>query len=374
MAATSWFRHTVTEPAWTPTRTGVVTLRPETPAFAASVAHDGPVGSTASVASGSATTAGIQMRLGSKRLYHPNLVGVAFSPDGNTLVSFGNGYRVRLPGTGEEIARGRSTSSGPPALSADGRISGASGHRGEAVLTDLRTGQVVEMLRPDPLRTLQQPYGGLGDSPIAFSPDGELVACGHLNATSIWKRSTGEEVHRLELPSAESPTAVPAGREKFVAGLCFRADGRSLLDARSEAGLCVWNPSTGTLLGRYAGPRNLAAASGQNVAFSLASTVAASVDGRWIAVGGSDRRVAVMDAGSMQLERMLAGSASADRGRMAYWGGDHISTIVFHLASGRLAASSFEGDLWIWDLGSGRQTALRPDPHVCYLPDGARED
>jgi WD40 repeat protein len=131
---------------------------------------------------------------------HPNQVeSVAFSPDGRLLASAGVGP------VGEDA----------PVYTSDVR------------LWDVATGQLVRAL-PD--------LEDVG-SPIAFSPDGTLLAT----------RSAGTDVKLWDPESGECLRSL-AGHTELILDLAFSPDGHRLATASLDGTVKLWDPRSGALL------------------------------------------------------------------------------------------------------------------------------
>src|SRR5262249_2783956 len=157
---------------------------------------------------------------------HKELVdGLAFSPDGATLLTAGGrdaGAEVKL----WDLAQFR-----PPlllehagavrcaALSPDGRLLATGGQDRAIRLWDMATGKQIRLLSGHTADVLA----------LAFAPDGQVLASGGEDrSVKVWSVAEGREVAAL------------VGQAQAVAGLAFAPDGRTLAVSAGEVGLWDW--------------------------------------------------------------------------------------------------------------------------------------
>jgi WD40 repeat protein len=129
-------------------------------------------------ASGDPLPPGILARLGSARLYHPDVFSIAFSPDDKTLASL------------------------------DGQ--------GTLCLWELSSGKELHRFSTPPFRGYSS-----SSTPVAFSADSKLVALGCAdNTVRIWETATGKERHKFEgLPGVMDKLRFdPRGRQLAAGG------------------------------------------------------------------------------------------------------------------------------------------------------------
>jgi WD40 repeat protein/beta-lactamase regulating signal transducer with metallopeptidase domain len=150
-----------------------------------------------------------------------NVLGVAFTKDGNTMVSVGGDVSQRgMPGEAVvwdaktwKSRRNLTGHAGPlwaVAISPDGSRVAAACTDGTVRVWDLATGE--------PVRTLER--HDMGARTVAFSPDGRrLVSGGFDNALRVWDTGNWQQLRAIPLPNSR-PTAVavsPDGKEVVAA-------------------------------------------------------------------------------------------------------------------------------------------------------------
>jgi WD40 repeat protein len=284
---------------------------------------------------------------------HPNEVSaVAFHPSGDRFATAGEDRVVRVWDAYSHKPLGEfvSHTDRVPALawSADGSVFASAGWD-----TSARVWQVGS---PDPLILLNSHADQVVT--LAFSPVGTLVA----TADSDF------DIHLWPEAASGKAGKVLRGHLDEIRCLAFSPDGSRLASAGADRVVHVWNVATGELLagpnptGRHAvdaftrdGKLYLAstggttfrlwdAASGAEVAPSgdgPAYSVAASRDGRWLAVGGTDYFTRLYDQSSGAVKRLEATKPP-------------IGSLAVHPRAELVAHTSpADGLVWLWNPETG---------------------
>ena len=176
--------------------------------------------------------AGAILRLGSTGLRHPDLLThLRFSPDGKDLISYGHGkvrrWDVR---TGNSVdsanpLRDIKTTYSKTLLAPDGTRLIAPYVEFNPVRFsvrdyDLATGRHTELfVIPPRTGPDDQPYV-IGSEHFALSPDGTVLVEGHRHEAYLWDLKTGQVRHRLALPCTAYYQFVftPDGKHLLTAG------------------------------------------------------------------------------------------------------------------------------------------------------------
>jgi WD40 repeat protein/tRNA A-37 threonylcarbamoyl transferase component Bud32 len=191
--------------------------------------------------------------------------GLAFSPDGNHLVSCGkeanirdaeHGKKIRTLGNDHKLKFELSV-----AYSPDGKYVAAGGMNRLVTLWEAATGQTVRRFPefPDPVLK------------VSFSQDGRRLLATSDSSARVWKLPSGQEMFRFPLTSTHIPTSPST---TGIGKASFSADGQRLATAPGDGTVKLWDTTTGQQILSLTGPG------------SQVICVAFSPDGRWLAAGG----------------------------------------------------------------------------------------
>lgn len=313
---------------------------------------------------------GAVARFGTGRLRHGSPVrSVHFLPDGKTLRTDGmhDGVRIWDVKTGKPLDATHLDFDfvSSYAFTADGQLGAAEVNGVGIVIWDVAKGTEVRRIRP---------AGG----PLAFSPDGRLLAGGD----RLWQVATGRQLRTL--PNSAKLRQV-----------LFSPDGKMLAAAEQGKGVRRWDIASGQELPRLEQPgelegiafsrdgRILAAASAQAVRLHEAASgkvlrtiepaggpVAFSEDGKILATGGSPIRLWDVATGEA-LRSIDKGSALARSGSY-----DFAQTLALSPNGKTVAAGDLRGVVHLWDTATGRELFPPEQGHLGYVrsvdlsPDG----
>jgi WD40 repeat protein len=201
-------------------------------------------------------------------------MGVAFSPDGKTVISSTSGIdntiRVWESDTGTErmvmkVEKGASTI----ILSPDGRTLYSIGWLGSVRIWDIATGKERPGYATQP-----------GVAYLAISPDGRRLASAQGGTVQIWDTGTGNVLGTF------------TGHRGYTTRLAFSADGRTLAaSGEDEEKVLFWEVGTGEVRFEVSGHSGAI----KGMAFSP--------DGRRFATGGNDTTCLVWDYWSLPVAR-----------------------------------------------------------------------
>ena len=199
---------------------------------------------------------------------------------------------------------------------------------------DVDSGKVVQQL-PLPANHWQ-------DSRLAFSPDGDWLACGDKHVVRVWSVKTWAD------------SAVLSGHKDFVRDVVFAPDGRWLASAseNSDPVVRIWDLTRKEQMQVLEGHTTTVYA------------LAVSRDGKWLASGSMDGTVRLWDTATWKEAAMLKH-------------GVNVYGLSFNPDGARLACACANNTIRLWDLAT-RQVVAELHGHkdyvhqVAWSPDGTR--
>jgi eukaryotic-like serine/threonine-protein kinase len=242
---------------------------------------------------------------------------VTFSPDGTRLASGGKDRLVKVwdvkTGTQLLSLSGHTAPVTSVAFSPDGKLlASASGTYdqkvfglipGEAKLWDARTGKELNVLRGD----------GNGVNCVAFSPDGQRLACGGNRQVTVWDVPSGQQRLILQAHAAT------------VVGIAFSPDGQRLATASYDKTVKVWNATSGEPIFTFQGH------------VARVTCVTFSPDGQRLASGGDDRTIRIIVARTGEEALSLKGTLGP------------VHSLAFSPDSRLLVSGGWDHLLRVWD-------------------------
>jgi WD40 repeat protein len=282
---------------------------------------------------------------------------LAFSPDGKYIATAGEDLVVRVwdADSHKNVAELKSHTDRVPALA----------WRPDSVLLISAgwdtSARVWRPPHPDPLMLLNSHADQV--TIVAYSPDGKYLACA----------DSDNDIHLWLDAEVAQRGPVLRGHNDEIRSLAFSPDGTKLASAGADRVLHVWDVRDGKLLagpnpkGRHAiavipgDPLRLASSGGTKVRawdtftgdevaptnLCPAFSVAASPDGKWLAVGGTDHFTQLWDARA----GALASSLEATKPPIGF--------ITFSPDSKTLAHTSpADGLVWLWGCETGQPALI----------------
>ena len=277
---------------------------------------------------------------------------VAFSPDGKTIASGGACVEGMCPGitlldteTGERLRSfGGAYTTLSVCFSPDGKMLASSGDNWDSNirLWDVQTGERLKTLKK---RTAFEDFEGRDVNSVVFSPDGNVIASGSGNGTiRLWNAHTGEFIKYLE------------GHTKSVNSVAFNPNGNTLIST-GEDGVCLWDVNTGEYIEEAQIP---------------AVSAAFSPDGNTCAIG-SETGITVRNAHTFQfLESLTRNIGSEDKFRGKDIGS--IGSVAFS-PDGNTIVSCGGNNIHLWDSQTNQRLKTligytEPVNSVVFSPDG----
>jgi WD40 repeat protein/tetratricopeptide (TPR) repeat protein len=243
---------------------------------------------------------------------------VAFSPDGQTLVTAGEGGDVRLWKASGQLLhslKGHSDWVSHAAFAPDGIQLLTASYDGTARLWAVESGQLVHTFNGHDSSV----------SHAAFAPDGTRVVTASDDGTArLWAVQNGQLLHTLK------------GHKAKVSHAAFAPDGTQLLTASFDGTAHLWAVQSGQLLHTFKGHGSCVSFAGK------VSPAAFAPDGTRLLTASSDGTVRLWAVQSGQLLHTLKGHESS------------VSHAAFAPDGTQVVTASFDGTARLWAVESGQ--------------------
>ena len=264
---------------------------------------------------------------------------VAFSSDGRLVAANTqlDGVWVWDAQSGSETCRIHSGDGGVLALSPEGPLA-ACARGGRLFLYDLTSGREI--------RTFGS--GSYSSPPVAFSPDGRLLASGSHRGAELWDVEAGRRVDRLEGSAGPGVFSPVGGMLATASGIVGSPTWRLTGGGAGKGTVKLWDLQASRPLRTF-------------TTDSLNAMVF-SPDGRWLATGGAAKVARLWDVETGREIAQMAGHSGV------------LASVAFHPEGKLLAAGYEDGGITVWDVASRRELRSFPKhvgpARVVFSPNG----
>jgi WD40 repeat protein len=296
------------------------------------------------------------------------VVALAFCGTGSTLATGSWDHTVKIwdSSAGQELRtlHGPTSEVWSVACSNDGRTLAAGSYDHSVRTWDVSTGRELHTLAADPK----------GVDSVAFSPDGRLLAsAGGSRTVTLWNASTGTCLKQD--PESHACASVLAGQAAFVKAIAFsNRSGLMLAAGGADQGIRIWRSADGDLLRAFKGAhtpwvgaiaftadnKRVVSRGGDNTIkiwdlesgrqlrslaagnpYAGSASIALSPDGAWLAAGGANNSVRIVNIADGSLIRTLTGHEA------------EVEAVAFSADGTLLASADAHGVVRLWKAASG---------------------
>jgi WD40 repeat protein len=291
---------------------------------------------------------------------------VAVSPDGKYVASAGEDVRIWDAATSKQV-RQIGVSATAVAFSPDSQTLASAGTDAIVHLWAVATGNEIGSLKGH----------GQALHAVAFSRDGKTLASGDAgSAVRLWDLTNRKELHCIDMKSATDCVALafsPDGKSLACAGvwndttqLPPEAAKYILLTRREGYFALQWDVATGKETRRFGGLK-----------YDLRS-VAFSPDGKTLAAASRDGRIALWDAATGKERLYIVAHPSLEPGPVSLMIGGFRAApcLAFALDGQLLASTSTDGTIRLWSPTTGKELGQFQVPEggfcspLAFAPEG----